>query len=179
MPNGVTPAKHVSSAMESALQYLGVRADEIEELCSSLRQIIEIAEGWYARACQPDQLIDSDSFSLPAARIPQQPLPKNLRRNLKVISADENGQLRVEALHQNRDRLANELSKDLALLRHATDFVEDIARCTTSNEAESSPGDLLELFPACGTENDQAFWQSHQDQVCHAHRLLQLTNHVC
>ncbi len=179
MPNGVTPAKHVSSAMESALQYLGVRADEIEELCSSLRQIIEIAEGWYARACQPDQPIDSDSFSLPAARIPQQPLPKSLQRNLKVISADETGQLRVEALHQNRDRLANELSKDLALLRHATDFVEDVARCTTSNEAESSPGDLLELFPACGTENDQAFWQSHQDQVCHAHRLLQLTNHVC
>ncbi len=166
MPHELTSAKHASGAMESALQYIGVGTNDVVELCNSLRRTIDIVDGWYTRACQPAQPIDSDSFSLAQIQAPEQRLPEFLQRSLQLIETDSSGQLRLKSHDKNRDRLANELSQDLALLRHAADFVQDIARRVTSDGEAYFPGDSLELFPVCETEIDQAFWQSHQDQVC-------------
>ena len=166
MPHGLTPAKHVSGAMDSALRYVGSDANGIIELCSSLKKAIEVLDGWYTKACQSEQPFDSDSLSPPSTAALQQRLPQFLQKSLQSIDIGSHGQLRLRTQDGNRDRLANELSQDLALLRHAVDFVQDIARCVTSDGETYSPGDSLELFPVCDTENDQAFWQSHQDQVC-------------
>ena len=172
MPHDLTSAKHVSGAMDSALQYIGVDASEVVKLCNTLERTIDVVEGWYTRACQTEQPIDSDSFSrAPTQALPQR-LPDFLQRSLQLIETDLNGQLCLKSHDGNRDRLANELSQDLALLRHAADFVQDIARNGTSDGEEYFPSGSLELFPVCETESDQAFWQSHQDQVCNTSSIV-------
>ena len=165
MPHGLTPAKHVSGAMDSALQYVGVGASGIVELCNSIENLIEILDSWYTKACQSEEPFDSDSLSPPSTAALQHWLPVFLHRSLQLIEIGSHGQLHLRAQDNNRDRLAKELSQDLALLRHAVNFVQDIARCVTSNGEAYSPGGSLELFPVCDTETDKAFWQSHQDQV--------------
>ena len=166
MPHDLTSAKHVSSAMDSAMRYIGVDANEVVELCDTLRRTIDVVEGWYSGACQTDQPIDSDSFSQAQTQALRQRLPEFLQSSLQLTETDSSGQLRLKLHDANRDRLANELSQDLALLRHAADFVQDIARSITSDGEGYFPSGSLELFPVCETESDQAFWQSHQDQVC-------------
>ena len=166
MPHGLTSAKHVFGAMDSALQYVGVDASAIVDLCCSIKRTIEILDGWHTRACQPEQPTDCDSFNTPSIAALQLRLPEFLRKSLQSIDIDLDCQVRLRTQDANRDRLANELSQDLALLRHANNFLQDIARSVTSDGQAYSPGGSLELFPDCDTENDQAFWQSHQDQVC-------------
>lgn len=166
MPHGLTSAKHVSGAMDSALQYVGVAASEIEDLCSSIKRTIEILDGWHSRACQPDQPTDCDSCNTAPTAALQLRLPEFLQKSLQSIDIGFDCQVRLKTQDANGDRLAHELSKDLALLRHVVNFVQDIARSVASDGQAYSPGGSLELFPDCDTENDQAFWQSHQDQVC-------------
>lgn len=160
--------------MEAALQNIGINNDDLKDLCECLRQLIEISEGLYSKVSDADHPFDSDSFSRPAHPALQAKLPEFLQRELRADFIDFDAELRVEALHGSRDHLASELSKDLALLRHATDFVEDIARCITSDEVLDFATSPLQLFPACESENDQAFWQSHLDQVRDARHILPL-----
>ena len=152
--------------MESALQYIGVSESNIGELCVLLRGLIAVSESLYTKACKSDHRSNNDAFSEPASQLGELELPEFLRRSLRVLSIHANGDVCAERPHGSCDRLANELSKDLALLRHATDFIEDLARCTASNEAQHASASLFELFPACEREDDQLFWRGHQDQVC-------------
>ena len=152
--------------MKSALQYIGVNKSNIGELCVFLRGLIAVSESLYTKACKSDHRSNNDAFSAPASQLGKLELPVFLQRSLRVLSIHASGELRAERPHGSRDRLANELSKDLALLRHATDFIEDLARCTASSEAQHAPASLFELFPACEREDDQLFWRGHQDQVC-------------
>ena len=154
--------------MKSALQYIGVDRNNIRELCAFLRELITVSESLYTKACKSDHRSNNDAFSAPAPQLGRLELPEFLKRSLRVLSIHAGGELRAERPHGSRDRLANELSKDLALLRHATDFIEDLAQCTASNEAQHASPSLFELFPACEREDDQLFWRSHQDQVCQA-----------
>ena len=152
--------------MESALQYIGVSESNIGELCVLLRGLIAVSESLYTKACKSDHRSSNDAFSAPASQLRGLELPEFLKRSLRVLSIHASGELHAERPHGSRDRLANELSKDLALLRHATDFIEDLARCTASNEAQHASASLFELFPACEREDDRLFWRGHQDQVC-------------
>ena len=145
MPNGLT-GEHVPGNMDSALRYIGVSRDSVGELSASLRQLIKLSERVHTSA---------ESFIGPASELQLHELPKFFAKHLESISIHATGVLRIENVQE----------KDLALLRHAADFVEDIARCAASGQTVCSPGAPLELFPVCETENDQAFWQSHQDQV--------------
>ncbi|BDA51454.1 probable phthiocerol synthesis polyketide synthase type I PpsA at C-terminar half [Coccomyxa sp. Obi] len=60
------------------------------------------------------------------------------------------------------------LQDDLALLRHVTDFMSDIAKWGQSGEESVILDQTFSLYPACDIEHEQAFWKSHQEQVIDA-----------
>ena len=155
--------KEVAGTLQGVLQYMEVSQDQLREFSEALLQLVASADSLLQAVCR--QTDGSAKCTTSAPAFFHSKLPNFIRSNLKALQILENASLTcVRAGHDSR-RLEQLLHEDLALLRHVTDFVSDIANWSGHGDGLTPIDESFSLYPACDIEHEQAFWKSHQEQV--------------
>lgn len=155
--------EEAAGVLEAVLQYFDVPIEDATAFTSSLNELVVAADELLLQVRrQPGR---GDGFSVSAPAYFSDRLPNFFQDNFKALRIHEIGRLSCTSLQQHSRPLEQELQDDLALLRHVTDFISDIAKWDQHGVQYVIQDQKFSLYPACDVEHEQAFWKSHQEQV--------------
>lgn len=162
-----------AGVLQAVLHYFDVPIEDARDFLNSLNELVLAAVDLLQQVRrQPGR---GDGFSASAPAYFSDRLPNFFQENFRSLIILEYGKLSCVRLQQHSRTLEQVLQDDLALLRHVTDFMSDIAKWGQHGDDLVIPDQPFSLYPACDIEHEQAFWKSHQEQVRDTDRLLFLS----
>ncbi len=155
--------EEVAGTLQEVLQYMGTSQDDLGHLSRSLVELVSSADALLQTVRRQPEDAGECTASAPAYF--HNRLPNFISSNLKALQIAKDGHVSCNKAEQEGGRLEQLLQEDLALLRHVTDFVGDIAKWSGTEDQCVPFDEHFSLYPACDIEHEQAFWKSHQEQV--------------
>jgi hypothetical protein len=155
----------IPDVLHEVLSYLGVPREGIPSYSNSLNELIYCVHELLEKITNGQEPFSSATCTVPAPQLFSEHFPNFLQGALLALRRPYYGVLSVSSSEQNQGRLLQQLEQDVALLRHVSDFVQDVAQWTMDGEAWESRNHELSLYPACDVQHEQAFWKAHQEQV--------------
>lgn len=151
-------------ALAGVLSFIQVEREAVPSFLDALYAFAEAIDALQVQLAASDRLA-STGPGLPCPSFFHNGLPSFLAASLRCSRVS--GHTVSYTPHAaGAHRTLELLERDAALVRHVGDFIVDIARWAANGDGWRPACHDVALYPACESEQEQAFWQGNQEQAC-------------